>query len=172
MIIPTLETPPLILRPWTLEDTDTLFLILQEPDILKYFPPTAFTLEKTRNYIKHQLSHWQARGYGHWAVVTQEDGQVVGWNGLEYLPELDEVEVAYLLSQRVRGHGFATQVASAAIRFGFDISGLKEIIGLVHPENVPSIRVLEKCGLVFTDRLFLWGLEMCRYRIESRRPDK
>jgi [ribosomal protein S5]-alanine N-acetyltransferase len=167
MIIPTLGTSDLTLRPWTLEDADALFRILQEPDILRYFPPTAVTLEKTQNYIKHQLDHWQERSFGHWAVVTQADDQVVGWNGLEYLPELDEVEVAYLLSRRVRGHGFATQVASAAVRFGFESTGLKKIIGLVHPQNAPSIRVLEKCGLVFTDRLTWWGLEMSRYQIKS-----
>ncbi len=172
MTIPTLGTSHLILRPWTLEDADSLFLILQEPDILKYYPPTAFTLEKTQRYIEHQLKHWQERGYGHWAVVTQAGGHVVGWNGLEYLPELDEVEVAYLLSQRVRGHGFATQAACAAVRFGFEKAGLKKIIGLVHPENIPSIHVLEKCGLVFIDRLTLWGLKIRRYQIESRRQDK
>jgi ribosomal-protein-alanine N-acetyltransferase len=165
MTTPTIKIPPLILRPWKLEDADSLFLLLQEQHILKYYPPTAFTLEKTRNYIKHQVTHWQERGFGHWAVVTQTDGQVVGWDGLEYLPELDEVEVAYLLGQRVRGHGFATRAARAAVRFGFEQAGLKEIIGLVHPQNAPSIRVLEKCGLAFNDRLVLWGLEMCRYRI-------
>jgi RimJ/RimL family protein N-acetyltransferase len=53
MTIPALETHDLILRPWTREDADTLFRILQEPEILKYFPPTTFTLEKTQRYINH-----------------------------------------------------------------------------------------------------------------------
>jgi len=165
MKIPTLSTPHLFLRPWRLEDAKALFGILQEPGILKYFPPTDFTLEKTQSYINHQLKHWQQRGIGHWAVVTSEDGQVVGWNGLEYLPELGEVEVAYLLSRNVQGRGIATQAARLAIRFGFESAKLDNIVGLVHPENVPSVRVLEKCGLVFADHLTQWGLDMSRYRI-------
>jgi ribosomal-protein-alanine N-acetyltransferase len=166
MIIPTLETSHLFLRPWTLEDADELFHILQEPDILEYFPPTTFTLEKTQHYINHQLKHWQERGYGHWAVTLKNDSRLVGWDGLEYLPETGENEVAYLLSHQAWGRGFATQAALAAVRYGFETAGLGAIIGLVHPGNIGSIRVLEKCGLTFLDRKVYWGLEMCRYRIE------
>jgi ribosomal-protein-alanine N-acetyltransferase len=166
MELPTRETLHLILRPWALEDSEALFRILQEPGILKYFPPATFSLEKTRRYINHQLKHWQERGYGHWAVTLKEDHSVVGWDGLEYLPETGENEVAYLLSHKVWGRGFATEAAQAAVRFGFDNASLQTIIGLVHPENIGSIRVLEKCGLTFIDCKIYWGLEMCRYRIE------
>jgi ribosomal-protein-alanine N-acetyltransferase len=120
-------------------------------------------------YINHHLSHWQARGYGHWAVVTREDDLVVGWTGLEYLPELDQTEVAYLLSKKVHGRGFATEAVRAAVAFGFEVCSLPVIIGLVHPENAASVRVLEKCGLLFTDRQTLWGLEMLRYT--ATRPE-
>lgn len=98
-------------------------------------------------------------------MVTQNDNQVVGWSGLEYLPELDEVEVAYLLSQRVRGRGYATEAAHAVIEFGLGTCALSAIIGLVHPQNIPSVRILEKSGLVFSDKLTLWGLDISRYRI-------
>jgi ribosomal-protein-alanine N-acetyltransferase len=167
MNIPTIETPSLILRHWKPEDAGALFCILQEPEILKYFPPTSFTLEKTQRYIDHQLMHWQERGYGHWAVTLKEDGRIVGWNGLEYLPETDENEVAYLLSHQVWGLGYATQAAQIAVNYGLETVRLQEIIGLVHPENIGSIRVLEKCGLTFVDRKVYWGLEMCRYLIKT-----
>ncbi len=164
MSIPTLQTSRLLLHPWAFEDAPALFQILQEPDIFKYFPRTAPPRrEWVDKYIAHHFAHWQERGYGHWAVVTKNDGQVAGWTGLEYLPELDQTEVAYLLSKQVRGRGYATEAARAAIAFGFGTCHLPVIIGLVHPENVASVRVLEKCGLTFTDRLTLWELEMLRY---------
>ncbi len=71
MEIPTLETRALVLRPWKPEDAGELFGILKEDDILVYFPPTEYTLEKTQRYIAHQLEHWQTRGYGHWAVALK-----------------------------------------------------------------------------------------------------
>jgi RimJ/RimL family protein N-acetyltransferase len=171
-----LQTPHLLLRPWALEDADAWFNILQEDGILRYFPnQTPPSREKAEPYITHHLTHWRTRGYGHWAVVTRPDGQVVGWCGLEYLTDLDETEVAYLLSKRVWGRGYATEAARAAVQFGFGSTGLEKIIGLVHPENLGSVHVLEKCGLNFADRITLWGMELSRYRInrttyEDKRP--
>lgn len=163
MDIPTIKTSHLWLRAWKSEDAPLLHEILQEDGILRYFPnPDPPPRAKTDDYIGHQLAHWEQYGYGHWAVITRDDGQVVGWNGLEYLPELGQTEVAYLLSTRIWGRGYATEAARAAVAFGF-AAGLPAIIGLVHPQNAGSIRVLEKCGMVFVDRLTLWGLDMSRY---------
>ncbi len=166
MQIPTIETERLLLRPWTLADGEAWFRILQEKDILRYFPnsvpPARF---KADAYINHHLAHWMEHGYGHWAVVTPEDGHLRGWCGLEYLPELKQVEVAYLLSRTVWGRGYATEAAKAAVEFGLAKLNMREIIGLVHPDNIASIRVLEKCGLTFADGLRLWGMKMLRYRI-------
>ena len=168
--IPSFNTVHLCLRPWKLEDAPRLLEIMQEESIFKYFPPsTPPTLEKAERYISHQLAYWEKYGYGHWAVMTLEEGQLAGWNGLEYLPDTDETEVGYLLGRAYRGKGYATEAAWAAVQFGFEAAGLESIIGLVHKDNLPSIRVLEKCGLHFVDDKVYFGMELRRYRIE--RPD-
>lgn len=166
MHIPSIETERLLLRPWTLGDGQAWFDILREPDILQYFPnPEPPERVKAEAYITHHLAHWTQYGYGHWAIVTPGDGRIIGWCGLEHLSELDEVEVAYLLSRGAWGRGYASEAARAAIEFGFEKAGVPGIIGLVDPENHASIRVLEKCGLRLADRIRLWGMEMLRYRI-------
>ncbi len=168
MDIPTIETPHLILRGWNPEDAEAWYQIVQEDGVLRYFPnPKPPARTRADDYIAHRLAHWEQHRCGHWAVVTRNDGRVVGWDGLEYLPELGETEVAYLLSRRVWGRGYATEAARAAVRYGFETAGLPAVIGLVHPENAASIRVLEKCGMRLAGRVTLWGLEMCRYRVEA-----
>ena len=163
-----LITPHLRLRLWEASDAERLFSILQEPGIMQYFPKTTPPPQTwVEKYIAHQADHWQEHGYGHWAVVDKADGQVVGWTGLEYLPELNQTEIAYLLSGEVQGRGYATEAARAALVFGFKTCRLAEIIGLVHPQNAASIRVLEKCGLRLQDKLELWGMEMLRYRMDG-----
>ncbi len=170
MSIPSIRTARLLLRPWSPDDADTWFDILQEDGILNYFPnPRPPSRNKATTYIAHHLAHWEEHGYGHWAVVTPDDQRVVGWTGLEYLSEVDETEIAYLLSKHVWGHGYASEAARAALRFGFESAGLEGVIGLVHQENIASIRVLEKCGLRFADRIDLWGMALARYRIH--RPE-
>ena len=100
-----------------------------------------------------------------WAVVTCDAlGGRRGWDGLEYLPELRETEVAYLLSRTVWGAALPPRAGAAW--FGFESCGLAQIVGLVHPQNTGSVRVLEKCGMTFADRVTLWGMEWRLYRVE------
>ncbi len=163
-----ITTPRLVLRPFTMNDRDVLFTIVQEPDIFRYFPTQeAWPLEKVERYINYQIAHWKKFNYGHWAVVMRETGQIIGWNGLEYLPDTDETEVGYLISMAFWGNGYATESASAIVKFGVNKVGLKEIIGLTHPQNFASQRVLEKSGLSFTRSAFYFGMDMFRYAIQA-----
>ena len=57
--------------------------------------------------------------------------------------------------QKYWGNGFATETAKAAIKYGFKTLGANEIFGSVHVENTQSRKVLEKCGLIFTEK-FYW----------------
>lgn len=98
---------------------------------------------------------------------SSAEGQLIGWTGLEYLPETGETEVAYLLSPQFWGRGIATEAARAALKYGLENTGLNSIIGLAHPDNLASRRVLEKCGLVYHDRKVYWGIELCRYSLEQ-----
>jgi RimJ/RimL family protein N-acetyltransferase len=168
MEIPTLQTRRLVLRPWSPNDAEAWFEILREEGILRYFPDPSPRRVIRQTGTLRTTRHWDEHGYGHWAFVAPTDSRVVGGSGLEYLPELRETEVAYLLGRRVWGHGFASEAAQAAIRFGFESASLQAIIGLVLQDNIAPRCVLEKYGLRLADRIRLWGTVMCRYRI--RRP--
>ena len=67
----------------------------------------------------------------------------------------------------------ATEAATRCVEDGFRVHGLDVIIGLTHPDNTPSQRVLEKAGLEFVDRKEYFGMECCRYRLDraSREAD-
>lgn len=166
MIIPTLTTPRLTLRPFTPADAVPLHRILNEPDILQYFPrPSPPGLERVQALVARQLDHWAAHNLGWWAAQPHDHPQLAGWNGLQYLDETGEVEIGYLLSHVFWGRGLATEGARAGLRYGFETLGLVEIIGLVHPDNVASQRVLEKLGMRLTGPAVYFGMDLLRYVI-------
>ena len=71
--IPIISTAQLYLRPWVPEDVGELFTILQEKDILHYFPgQSPPSWEKVERYIEHHLTHWVQFSYGHWAAPWME----------------------------------------------------------------------------------------------------
>lgn len=167
-VSPSLKTQRLVLRPFTMDDAPTLFPIVQEPNIFQYFPTkTAWEMERVERAIRHQIEHWESFGYGLWAVTLAESNQLMGWCGLEFLPDTNETEVGYLLSGIFWGKGYATEAARASVQFGKDTIGLREIIGLTDPENIASQRVLEKSGLTFTRRQVYFGMEMFRFATQA-----
>lgn len=167
MGIPTLTTSRLILRPFAEEDIDPLHRILGDRDVLRYFPNTdPPTRDRVQKLISGQLKHWEERGYGWWAIELPSQDDLIGWSGLQFLPETEEVEVAYLLGRAFWGKGLATEAARAGLQYGFEDIGLESIVAIVHPENVASQRVIEKLGMSFVDQSHYFGMDCYRYSIE------
>lgn len=170
MTIPTLTTSRLTLRPFTERDVEPLHRILNEDGILRYFPrPEPPDPARVERLVAGQLRHWEEHGLGWWAVELRATGELLGWNGLQYLPETDEVEVAYLLSRSHWGRGLATEGARAALHFGFETLRSGSIVGIVHPDNIASQRVLEKSGLIFVNEADYFGMHIFRYVITGDR---
>jgi len=170
---PSIQTTHLTLRPLMESDAGVLHRIYQSQGVLRYFPnPNPPPLDKVQRFITGQQMHWEKHGYGDWGVVPDGEVEIIGWAGLQFLPELDETEVGFLLDRPFWGKGYATEAALASLEFGFEHFGLDHIIALVHPENLASRRVIEKCGMSYTETLSLWGIELMRYRTESSFLDK
>jgi ribosomal-protein-alanine N-acetyltransferase len=127
-------------------------------------------MERVIKIIEQQLTHWEEHGFGRWAVVPHGSTELIGWNGLQHLPETDEVEVGYLLGKQFWGKGYATEGARVGLDYGFKTLKLERIVGIVHPENVASQRVLEKLGMTLTGPAHYFGMDCYHYSVE-REPD-
>ncbi len=173
MAIPTIATRRLTLRGFTLDDVEPLHAILADPDALRYFPtPGPPAVEKVEKLITRQLEHWDEHGFGWWAVEPAGSSELIGWNGLQYLPETDETEVGYLLAKDHWGRGLATEGAVASLRFGFETLGLACVIALVHPENAASMNVIRKLGMPFTRKASYFGIRVNHYSISRQAYQK
>jgi RimJ/RimL family protein N-acetyltransferase len=166
--IPSIQTTRLLLRPMQPADAVVLHRIYQSEGVLKYFPnPVAPPLEKLERFIAGQQAHWEEHGYGDWGILPEGEQEIVGWAGLQYLPELNETEVGYLLDRPFWGKGYATEAALASMDFGFERFSLDHIIALVHPDNLASRRVIDKCGMTYVETLSLWGIQLMRYVLKK-----
>jgi RimJ/RimL family protein N-acetyltransferase len=166
--IPSLQTAHLTLRPLQTEDAQILQRIYQAEGVLQYFPNTTPPpLEQVQKFIVRQEKHWAEYGYGNWGILPKGEDQIIGWVGLQYVPELDETEIGYLLNRPFWGKGYATEAARASLQFGFENFDFDHMIALVHPDNLGSRRVIEKCGMTYLENKVLWGLEMMSYRLEK-----
>jgi ribosomal-protein-alanine N-acetyltransferase len=170
MSIPTFETERLILRPFVPQDARPLHRILAVEGVLRYYPSTdPPDLERVERLVSRQLKHWAEHGYGWWAVQDTGSEQLIGWSGLQYLPETDETEIGYLLARPYWGRGLATEGARVGMHFAFKTLQIPTVIGITHPENAASQRVLEKIGLVYLQEAEYFGMKCFKYLAENTR---
>ena len=164
--IPTIKTRRLTLRSLQPEDAVILHCIYQTEGVLRYFPnPNPPAFEKVESFIVQQQRHWETYGYGNWGITPADQYKIIGWAGLQFLPELNQTEVGYLIDKPFWGKGYATEAARASLQFGFDHFVFSQLIALVHPENIASQHVLEKCGMTYMETIPLWGIDLMQYRI-------
>jgi ribosomal-protein-alanine N-acetyltransferase len=79
-------------------------------------------------------------------IIERESGGLVGVCSLISQRGLTAAEVGYVLRRDLWGKGYMTEAVRLATDWAFPSLRLQEIYGDVHPKNVSSQRVLEKCG--------------------------
>lgn len=146
-----MQTEHLHIRPFTLDDAEEYWALVRLPEILRYTGEQAHASvdDVRQTLLERPLKDYAVHGYGRMACIEKSTGRLVGFSGLKYLDDLNEVDIGYRFLPDCWGRGYATESARALMRRGAEEHGITRVIGLVEPENVASARVLEKLGLVF-----------------------
>ncbi|MGO0059510.1 GNAT family N-acetyltransferase [Brevibacillus fluminis] len=155
-----LETERLIIRPYKPEDARELWAAVSSPDFYAFIPGECTpTLEEIENVIKWSVSCCERNTKEkivkfNLAIIEKETKQVIGYCGLgPYDVDPAQTELYYGIAESRSGQGIATEAARALVNFGFEVLELEEIVTTVHPENRASVRILEKVGFRYVDKL-------------------
>lgn len=133
------------------DDLARLFAIYSDPQTQLFNPSGPMTDESQATAMLNRwVEHWQARGYGWWAIARRDAPEhVIGFGGigLHDFPGVQRVNLGYRFAVEAWGQGFATEMGRAALEYGFSTLKLEEVYGYVRPTHAASIRVLEKIGM-------------------------
>jgi RimJ/RimL family protein N-acetyltransferase len=150
-MVPVLETERLRLRGHRLDDFPASAAMWADPIVTRYFGRT-FTEEEAWTRFLRYLGHWDLLRYGYWVVEDRNTGNFVGEVGFaDYKRDIASSvalapESGWVLAAASHGKGLATEAVRAAIAWGDRNFKSAQTTCLIHPENVASIRVAEKCG--------------------------
>ena len=164
-----IETERLILRPFTLNDITPSYEMNLDEEVSRYTGDGGVVskAEIERRIKEYVLGDYEKYGYGRFAVELKSTGDFIGFAGLKYLDNMDEVDLGYRFMSKYWGRGFATESAKASLKYGFETLGLKRIIAMVLPKNTASSHVLEKLGFVFEKEIIEDGQLAFQYKLES-----
>ena len=163
------ENPRLILKQFTETDAPLILQLNSDPEIVKYVhEPVLTTLEEAKKIIADIILPQYKNNLGRWATYTKSSDEFIGWCGLKYRPELDEIDLGYRLKKSAWGKGYATEAAKHTLDHSFNKLDLKLITGRAHIENIASIKVLEKIGMHFTSERIVDDCPVKIYTISNQ----
>lgn len=157
--IPVVVTERLRLRGHRIEDFAACSDIWGDPEVVRYIMGKPLSPEDVWARILRYVGHWALLGYGFWAVEEKATGQMIGDLGMaefkrDVIRGFDGVpELGWVLASRAQGKGYATEAVRAAVAWGQANLGTSRMVCLIHPDNVASIRVAEKCGFREIERI-------------------
>ncbi|HEY2171970.1 MAG TPA: GNAT family N-acetyltransferase [Candidatus Angelobacter sp.] len=159
-----LETIRLRLREFVPQDADALATVLGDLVAMQYYP-AAFDRKGVEEWIERNRERYQRNGYGLWAMLLKDSGELIGDCGcfLRDIEGRDDVEIGYHVRRDLWGRGYATEAAQACMQYAFTILGFDRVISLIRPENLQSIRVAEK-NVMTCEKIIFWrGYDHCIY---------
>ncbi len=146
------QTPNLILSQFNEADGSLILQLNSNPEIVKYVhEPVLEKLEQAEKIIIDIILPQYKNNLGRWAIYTKNNMEFIGWCGLKYRDDKNEIDLGYRLLPQWWGKGYATEAAQYSLTYGFDTLHLKQIVGRAHIENIASIKVLEKIGMNFIE---------------------
>jgi RimJ/RimL family protein N-acetyltransferase len=146
-----LTTERLLMRGFTDPDRAPFAAMNADPVVMEHFP-RLLTRTDSDAFVDRIAAHWSECGWGLWALERRDTGEFIGFTGLwpvrfEAAFE-SRIEVGWRLAVAHWGHGFATEAALAAVRFGFDVLGCSDIASFTAVGNKRSRVVMERIGMV------------------------
>lgn len=149
---PDFETSRLMLRELTLEDTEGIFQLFSDPDVVELMDiEPVQTLAQAEETIRFHINDSGTR----WGLFDKKDGALIGscgyhcWNQTEPI----SIELGYDLAKAYWGQGLMTEALRPVIDFGFEGLNVPKIEATPAVENHRSIRLLEKFGFQRAEEL-------------------
>jgi len=169
-----IETQRLLLRPFEDDDALAAHAWFSDPVVMKYTPSgpdasLAVTRERLARYQAHQSRH----GFSKWLVFERSSGQAIGdagllilegdarpdrWRGVgaaaaDHPVEAEAhrgplIDLGFRFQRSSWGKGYATEAGAAWVSVAFGPLGLDRLDAFVHPDNLASMKVLERLGFL------------------------
>ena len=159
-----IETERLLIRPFTLNDIDAAYAVLEgHADVWKFDPGYQRTHEQRAALINKYATSNEPDGCGTVAVTLKATGALMGYVGLQLyvLPReplaTPEVELYYKLGRAYWGQSYAAEACRAMLRFAFDEMRLARIVTITATENTASIKLLEALGMQIAPAPSSWA---------------
>lgn len=147
----TIETKRLILRKTEESDLKTIWQILLDPNVNKYYLTSKINSdwEKELPFQIKKLSHANDKDVFQWSIIKKENNECIGQISVqekeENIPK-DIRDIGWFISPKEQRKGYAYETAFAILNYMFNEVEISKIDTSAAIENVASWKLMEKLG--------------------------
>ncbi|WP_343716620.1 GNAT family N-acetyltransferase [Inquilinus sp.] len=147
-MLPSFETPRLILRPRTMAELEDCLAMDRDPEVTRYVAGPWADPAAHRGFVEARITAAYPEGLGYWTVRGRTaEARFLGWVPLIPLDGRGpEIEIGWRFNRAAWGQGYATEAAAPVLAHARDPLG-DTVVADIHPDNTASMRVAEKIGL-------------------------
>lgn len=147
-----IETARLILRPFTPEDAEDMYINwASDPEVTRFLTwPVHAGVEVTRTLLEDWSARYEDGAYFNWAMQWKADGRVIGSiSGVRVHESTGEAEIGYCLSRAYWGQGIMPEALRAVVAYLFETAEMNRVCACHDVRNPNSGRVMKKAGMTF-----------------------
>jgi [ribosomal protein S5]-alanine N-acetyltransferase len=147
---PEISTEQLVLKKITQDDVKEFFSLRSSEIVMKYIDrPLHKTLEDTQKQIELVTNLLNNNEGINWGITLKNDPTLVGTICLfNFKKEHYRGELGYILAPEFHRKGIMNEAIRAVIQYGFSQLKLHTIEAQVNPNNLASVKILEKNNFV------------------------
>jgi RimJ/RimL family protein N-acetyltransferase len=143
-----MTTDRLGLRSFTPDDLPWLIELYADPEVTRHLGGVK-DRARTADFLNTRILRYydEHPGLGIWMTIERATAAPVGFHLLNHIRGEAIVQIGFVLGRAGWGKGYATEMASAVLRYGFTELQLPRIVGIATLQNHASHHVLTKIGL-------------------------
>ena len=146
-----LRTERLLLRRWRHADLAPFAAMNADPEVMRHFPAPLSAFD-SGELVERIEQHFDAHGFGLWALEVAATGDFVGFTGLSPMPAgvpgEGDYEIGWRLARHAWHRGYATEAAGAALGVALGRLRMRRVWSITAVTNTPSQAVMQRIGLV------------------------
>jgi ribosomal-protein-alanine N-acetyltransferase len=149
-------TERLILQRLRYEDAEEIFYAYaSKAEVTKYLSwPTHKSVTDTREFLRYAIDCWNKGLDFSYSIRLNESNQLIG--GFGFINDGGKIQFGYALSPTHWNRGYATEACKAMMDLIKKYPQVYRVNTFVDTENVASVKVLERCGLIREATLINW----------------
>lgn len=155
VLITELHTERLHLRKMKVSDSSSLFKVWSDPDVTKFMNVSCFTDENKAKEMINLLDDLSRDSKAiRFSIIKKESNEIIGscgYNSFDF--ENEKAEIGYDIAKSFWGRGYASEAICSLLDHAFSSLKLNRIEAKVDPENVNSIKLLQKLNFTFEGTL-------------------